>query len=196
MFPEAALVDGPDLLQEDHGILGKAHAAPCNIDVGGKPCLPGLAGDGGGNDRGGMPVAGIVLDDEHRSGAALLAAHHRGQVRVKDVAPFDQAVHMVSHSVRHFFSALRSEGLCNAVRSILPPASRFYTALPSDTMLPVPTRFENFGRPSTGTAVLCRICRLWRGSPLRPARYPAAGHPPGSCRQWRAGCHRPPGRRR
>ena len=99
VFPEAAFVDGADLLQEDHGVLAQAYAASGDVDVGGEPGFSGLAGDGGGDDRGGVAVAGVVLDDEHRPGAALLAAHHRGQVGVENVPPFHCVVHMVSHSV-------------------------------------------------------------------------------------------------
>ena len=93
MLPEAALVNGSDLLQKDHRILAQPHAASGDVDVGRQLCLAGLAGDGGGDDRGGMAVAGIVLDDENRPGASLFAAHHRGQICIENVAPSDCAVH-------------------------------------------------------------------------------------------------------
>ena len=51
MLPQAALIDGPDLFQEDHRILGQSDAAACDVDVGGQTGFAGLAGDGRSNDR-------------------------------------------------------------------------------------------------------------------------------------------------
>ena len=68
MFPQPALIDGADLLQQYHRILAQTYAATGDIDMGGESCLSRLAGDGGGDDGGRMPVAGIVLNDKDRTG--------------------------------------------------------------------------------------------------------------------------------
>ena len=77
VLSQPPLVDGTNLFQQDHRIFAQAHTASGDIDVGGKPGLAGLASDGCGDDRGRMAVSRIVLNDEHRPGATLLAAHHR-----------------------------------------------------------------------------------------------------------------------
>ena len=52
MLPEPLFIYGADLLQQYHRILAQAHTASGDIDMGGKPGFAGLAGNGGGNDRG------------------------------------------------------------------------------------------------------------------------------------------------
>ena len=47
VLPQAALVDGPDLLQEDHRVFGQAHTVSSDVDVGRQAGLTGLAGNGG-----------------------------------------------------------------------------------------------------------------------------------------------------
>ena len=38
---------------------------------------------------------GVILDDQHRSGAALLAAHHRAEICVEDIAPLYGSIHLL-----------------------------------------------------------------------------------------------------
>ena len=78
MLPQTALVDGSDLLQQNDGILTQPHAASRNVDVGGELGFAGLAGDRGGDHRGGVAIAGVILHDQNRPGASLLTAHHGG----------------------------------------------------------------------------------------------------------------------
>ena len=51
MLPQTALVNGADLLQQDHRVLGEAHAVGVDVDVGGELGLAHAGGDCGGNDR-------------------------------------------------------------------------------------------------------------------------------------------------
>ena len=82
--------------------------------MGGQPGLPGLGGDGCGDDGGAVAVAGVVLHDEHRAHAPLLAAHHRAEIGVEDVASFHTVVHVRSHSAGRIVRVTRAKGLCNA----------------------------------------------------------------------------------
>ena len=50
-------------------------------------------GDRRGDDRRRMPVPRVVLHDQDRPGAALLAADHRAEIGVEDVAPFHVCIH-------------------------------------------------------------------------------------------------------
>ena len=86
---EAALVEGSDLLQEDHRILGESHLLGVNIDVRGESCLAHARGDGGGNDRGAVFVADVVLNDEDGSQSSLLGAHHGAQIGVINISSSD-----------------------------------------------------------------------------------------------------------
>ena len=74
MLPQTLLINGADLLQQDHRILAEPHTAACDIDMCRKPGLSCLAGDGSGNDRGRMAVARVILYDQNRSCSTLLAA--------------------------------------------------------------------------------------------------------------------------
>ena len=56
-----------------------------------------------GDDGRAVPVAYIVLDNKYRPDAALLAADHRAEVGVVDVAAFDVVVHDLSHSDEKYF---------------------------------------------------------------------------------------------
>ena len=47
--------------------------------------------DSGSDNGGAVPVAGVVLDDEHRADAVLLGTDGRGQVGKIDITPMDLA---------------------------------------------------------------------------------------------------------
>ena len=49
---EPFFVDGADLLEQDDGVLIQPHVVPGERNVRREPRLAGLAGDGGGDDRG------------------------------------------------------------------------------------------------------------------------------------------------
>ena len=86
--------------------------------MGGQLRLPRLGGDGRRDHRGAVAIAGIVLHDQHRAHAPLLAADHGTEVRVIDIAPSDYAVlHDTSHSAGIIVLrySLKREVLCNAV---------------------------------------------------------------------------------
>ena len=69
-------IDGSYLLQQHNGILGQPSVGFYR-DMGGKPCLSGLACDSGGNYGGALFVAHVILNDQHRTYPALLASYHR-----------------------------------------------------------------------------------------------------------------------
>ena len=67
--------------------------------MGGQLGLAHLGGDGRRDDGGAVAVSRVILDDEHRAHAPLLAAHHRAQVGIENIASFDYTVvHVISHS--------------------------------------------------------------------------------------------------
>ena len=86
---KAALIQGSDLLQKDHRILGEPHLFGVNIDMRGESCLAHARGDGGGNDRGTVFVADVVLNDEDGSQSSLLGAHHGAQIGVINISSSD-----------------------------------------------------------------------------------------------------------
>ena len=66
--------------------------------MGGEPGLVLLGCDGGGDDGGAVAIAHIVLHDEHRAHTALLAAHHRTEIRIIDLAASDD-IRLMFHSI-------------------------------------------------------------------------------------------------
>ena len=98
VLSQPPFVQGADLFQQHHRLLGQAAGVCRELNVGGQFGLAGLRGDGGGDDRGAVAVAGVVLHDEHRPHAPLLAAHHGAQVGIEDVSAFYAVVHKSSHS--------------------------------------------------------------------------------------------------
>src|SRR5699024_10638631 len=69
--------------------------------------------DGGGNDGGAVPVAGVVLHDQHRAHTPLLAAHHGTQVGIEDISSFYAVIHSSSHSAVDSHRRHKAAGLCN-----------------------------------------------------------------------------------
>ena len=57
--------------------------------------LPGLGSDGRCDHGGAVAVARIVLNDQDRTDAALLAAHHRGEIGIVNIAALDTCIHKV-----------------------------------------------------------------------------------------------------
>ena len=75
--------------------FAEAHVVPAQRNVRRQARFAGLAGDGSGNNRRRMLIAGVVLHDEHRPAPALFAAHDRAQVGVKNVAAFHVRIHLL-----------------------------------------------------------------------------------------------------
>ena len=81
---QAVLIQGADLLQQDHAVLGQAGVRRPDVDVGGQAGLiqPGCNGR---RDHGGaVAVADLVLDDQDGADAPLLRADHGRQVGVEN----------------------------------------------------------------------------------------------------------------
>ena len=89
MLTQAALVNGTNLFQKNYGVFAQPYTAPGNVNMRRQFGLAGLAGNSGGNHCRRMAVSCIILNNQHRTCAALLAAHYRGQVRIEDIAPFN-----------------------------------------------------------------------------------------------------------
>ena len=64
-------------------------------DMGRQSGLAQLGGDGRRDDRGAVSVAGVILNDQHRTDAALLAAHHRREIGIVNIAALDTRIHKV-----------------------------------------------------------------------------------------------------
>ena len=78
------LIQRADLFQQHHAVLGKAGVRRPDVDVGGQAGLV-QPGCNGRRDHGGaVPVADLVLYDQHRAHTALLRAHHRRKIGVEN----------------------------------------------------------------------------------------------------------------
>ena len=73
---QAALIQGADLFEQNDGVLRQSVIGARKFDVSGKFGFVDLARNGRRYDRRGVLVANIVLHDEHRPYAALLAADY------------------------------------------------------------------------------------------------------------------------
>lgn len=58
-----------------------------------------LAGDGGYNHSGAVPVANIVLQNEHWTDTALLRPNHRPQVSIVNIAAADLLTAICFHGI-------------------------------------------------------------------------------------------------
>ena len=77
------LIQRADLFQQHDAVLGKAGVRRPDVDVGGQTGFV-QPGCNGRRDHGGaVPVADLILHDQHRAHAALLGADHRRQVGVE-----------------------------------------------------------------------------------------------------------------
>ena len=98
VFPQAFFVQGPNLFQQDHGVLRQTELPGRQFNVRGQLCLPGLGGDGCRDDSRAVAVAGVILHDEYRTNAPLFTAHHWAQVSIKDISTLYAIIHKRSHS--------------------------------------------------------------------------------------------------
>ena len=163
-LPQAAFVQGADLLQQDHGILGQTAALGRHLDVGGQLGLAHLGGDGRRDDGGAVAVAGVVLHDQHRAHAPLLAAYHRAQVGIINFAALDIRIHKRSHSAGRSTRKKR-------VTFILPRSPGIYTRFSR------PASFYGAAgggvrqnRSSSSRSVTCPFCKYTRGTRLLTAQ--------------------------
>ena len=78
VLPQSPLIDGTDLLKQDHRIFTQPDTATGNVNMGRQSGFSGLAGDRRGDHRWGMAITGIVLYDQYRTRPPLLTANHRG----------------------------------------------------------------------------------------------------------------------
>ena len=98
VLSQPPLVQSPNLLQQDHGILGQAVSFGRELNVGGQTGLAGLGRNGRRDYSRTVAVARVILHNKHRTHTPLLAAHHRAQVGIKNVSTFDAVIHKSSHS--------------------------------------------------------------------------------------------------
>ena len=74
------------------------------------------------SDENNKSDSGVVLDDQHRAHAALLAAHHGAQIRIVNVAASDSRIHTV-HTPRQKYRW----DMHPKVTSIVPRGRGIYT---------------------------------------------------------------------
>ena len=74
-LPQAALIQGTDLLGQNNAVLGQAAAVGPHADMRRQAVFILPAGDGRRDHSGAVPVADLILDDKYRPYPALLAAH-------------------------------------------------------------------------------------------------------------------------
>ena len=99
LLPQPLFVQRAYLLQQDDRIPGQsASSAPPARCVWAGCALPSLGGDGRRDNGGAVAVAGVVLHDQHRAHAALLAAHHGAEIGIVNVAASDSSYPHSSHS--------------------------------------------------------------------------------------------------
>ena len=92
------LIQRADLLGQNDGILGQAVIGGAERDMRRHFGLVDLRCNGGGNHGRAIPVAHIVLYDQHRADTALLTADHRAEIGIVNISPFDAGIHVGSHS--------------------------------------------------------------------------------------------------
>ena len=117
-LPQAVFVQGADLFQQHHAILGKAGVHRPDVDVGGQAGFVQPGCNGSCDHGGAVPVADLVLHDQHRAHAALFRTDHRRKVRIKNFSSV--YLHGISLPV------LRPGGcapLCDAPGAALRPCS-------------------------------------------------------------------------
>lgn len=89
-------------------------------------CFPGLGRDGRRDNGRAVPVSGVILDNENRSDAALLAADNRTEIGIKNISTFYAVIHKGSLSAVQ--SHRRTEvKFCPAVTMIFPRGGGIYT---------------------------------------------------------------------
>ena len=89
---QAAFIQRADLFQQNDGIPRKPEIRCRKFDMRGQFRLVDLARYRGGDDRGGILVADIVLHDENRAHSALLAADDGAQVRIVKFSTFNHSI--------------------------------------------------------------------------------------------------------
>jgi len=90
------LVQRPELLQQDSGIPEQTAGRALEPHMGGLAFPLHIPGDGGGNDGGTVVVSNVVLNDQHRTDAALLRAGGWRKVSVIDIAQLNGTGPLIS----------------------------------------------------------------------------------------------------
>ena len=90
----------------------------------GQPCLSRLGSNGRRDHGGAVTIPGVVLDDQDRPDAALLAAHHRGEIGIVNIAALDTRIHKVHTPPKE---VPVTESPFNGATLILPRSFGIYT---------------------------------------------------------------------
>ena len=107
-FFEPLLVNRADLLKQNHTVFRQPAALCTEGDMRGELCLIAPAGDCGCDDRRAVAVSDVILNNQHRTDAALLRADNGAEIGVIDFAAFD-----CDHS-NASFRFLHSDDVTNA----------------------------------------------------------------------------------
>ena len=89
IFLEPPLVDCADLFEQNDAVLRQSAALCAEGDMRRELCLIAPAGNRSSNDGRAVAVPDVILDDQHRTDAALLRADDGAEIGVIDFAAFD-----------------------------------------------------------------------------------------------------------
>src|SRR5699024_7227809 len=82
-LPQAAFVQGADLLGEHNAVLGKSAPVRPHAEMGAQAVYLLTPGDGRRHHGGAVPVPDHILNDKYRPDAPLLRANPRAQIGLK-----------------------------------------------------------------------------------------------------------------
>ena len=100
-FLESAFVKRSHLLQKNHRILGKPCLFGIYVYMGGQVGFAHSGCNRRRNNRGAVPIANVVLYDQHRTKPSLLGSDHGTQIRIVNISAFDTHSHHHSFTFSH-----------------------------------------------------------------------------------------------
>ena len=117
LFLQTALVDRPDLLEQNDGILCKAEAVGEYINMRRQTVFCNLACDGGGDDGRAVFVAHIVLNDEYGTQSSLLRTDDGTEIGIINISAF------YSHEYSRSMLLIHQRGRCASLCLYFLPAA-------------------------------------------------------------------------
>ena len=103
LIPQSAFINGAKLFQQDDRVAVKTWDWSIQVHMSRKFMLTFPAGDRGCDHCGTVPVAHIVLENDHRTDSALLGANYRPQVCIVDITPADVLFAVCFHHLHPLF---------------------------------------------------------------------------------------------
>lgn len=103
LIPQSAFIDGAKLFQQDDRVAVKTWDWSIQVHMSRKFMLTFPAGNRGCDHCGTVPIAHIVLENDHRTDSALLGANYRPQVCIVDITPADVLFAVCFHHLHPLF---------------------------------------------------------------------------------------------